>query len=75
LVVPVWQTPYASQQPFGQLVALQPHPPAMHSCPVGQATHATPPEPQSTSVFPGRQVVPAQQPAGHDVALQLLTHW
>jgi hypothetical protein len=31
LVVPVWQMPYESQQPFGQLIASQPHAPPKHS--------------------------------------------
>jgi hypothetical protein len=74
LVVPPWQTPFASQQPVGQLVESQTHTPppaaATHSCPVGQAAQAAPLAPQSALEVPGSQVVPLQHPVLQSPAAQ-----
>ena len=55
------------QQPPGQVVGLQSAqaPPAQMR--PAQSWHAAPPLPQLAPVVPGRQVVPAQQPLGHEV--------
>lgn len=63
------------QQPFGHEAASQTHwPPALHSCPVTQAAHATPPVPHElvdslayASHVP--LVPPLQHPLGHVSAL------
>jgi hypothetical protein len=62
LAVPGWQFPLASQQPFGQVVALHPHAPFTHSVPVAHAIHAAPPVPQSAFMVPASHDVPAQHP-------------
>jgi hypothetical protein len=55
------------QQPFAQLLAVQP----LHTPPVQvwvpQFWHAAPPLPQEALAVPATQVVPEQQPFGHDV--------
>jgi hypothetical protein len=62
--------PPASQQPFGQEVALQAQEPPTHANPVPHAVQAAPPVPHSELVGGFTQVVPLQQPLGHEVALQ-----
>jgi hypothetical protein len=62
LAVPGWQLPLVSQQPAGQVVALQPHTPLMHSAPVAHAMQAAPPTPHSVFNVPATQDVPSQQP-------------
>ena len=78
LVVPGWQTPFASQQPAGQLFAshkqLPPPGPATHSCPAGQALQAAPSAPHSVFEVPARQLTPLQQPVAHSAGLQKATH-
>ncbi len=57
------------QQPFGQVCVLQPvHTPSRHCCEPGQLWQLAPPAPHAAVEFPGRQVLPEQQPLGHDVA-------
>jgi hypothetical protein len=55
------------QQPFAQLLAVQP----LHTPPeqvwVPQFWQVAPPLPQEASAVPATQLVPAQQPLGHDV--------
>ncbi len=62
------------QQPFGHEVALQTHWPVvvLHIWPVPHAAHATPPVPHDVFVSDayGSQVLPLQQPFGHEVASQ-----
>ena len=70
LAVPGWQTPDASQQPFGQLVASHWHAPSTHSWPAGQVTHAAPFAPHSAFVAGFTQAVPLQQPVAQSVGLQ-----
>jgi hypothetical protein len=80
LAVPSWQTPEASQQPVGQLVASHTQTPFTHSCPDAHATQAAPAAPHSAPVFPASQVVPLQQPvaqlAGAQYGMQACPlHW
>jgi hypothetical protein len=57
-----------SQQPFGQVVALQTQAPLTHGWPAAQATHAPPPVPQDWLDVPAWQVpLPSQQPLGQHV--------
>ena len=62
------------QQPAGHDVASQTHTPVLllHSSPEEHAAHAAPPVPQEVfdSDAYGSQLLPLQQPAGHDVASQ-----
>jgi hypothetical protein len=68
----VWQTPLASQQPFGHEVALQAQAPPEQPWPPAQVAHCLPPEPQASGELPGWQTpLGSQQPLGHDVASQL----
>jgi hypothetical protein len=69
-----WQTPFASQQPFGQLAASQTHAPPTHSAPATQATQAAPPAPHAASVVPTTQSVAMQHPVGQSAGLQYATH-
>jgi len=56
------------QQPFGQLVELQPlHVPFVQVWPPGQVWQAPPPVPHEGPVSPGRQLPFEQHPVGHDV--------
>jgi hypothetical protein len=73
LAVPGWQTPDASQQPCGQLVASHWHAPSTHSWPAGQATHAAPLAPHSASVAGFTQAVPLQHPDAQSVGPQYAT--
>jgi hypothetical protein len=64
------------QQPFGQEFALQAHVPCVVShVPAAHATQAAPPVPhcEADCDESGTQVLPLQQPLGHDVASH--THW
>jgi hypothetical protein len=59
------------QQPFGQLVELQPlHVPLLQLCPVGQTSQVPPPVPQDDGLSPARQLPAEQQPCGQDVPSQ-----
>jgi len=71
--VPGWQTPCVSQQPVGQLVALQTHAPFTHACPAAHATQAPPALPHWAFVFPASQVVPLQQPVEQSADEQYAT--
>jgi hypothetical protein len=65
--LPGWQLPPASQQPSGQLAALQAaHPWLMHAlfAPAVQLTHAAALAPHAVWSVPTRQVMPSQQPSG-----------
>jgi hypothetical protein len=56
------------QQPFGQVVPLQPlHTPPTHNCAPGQLSHAPPPVPHDVALLPGRQAPAAQHPPAHEV--------
>jgi hypothetical protein len=59
------------QQP-GQVAAEQPAPhcPFAHTSPLWHCLHAAPPLPQAASALPLAHEVPAQQPPGHDFAVQ-----
>jgi hypothetical protein len=73
VLVPDSQSPEPSQQPEGQLMALQVVPwqePAMHVSPGGQASQAVPPLPHDVELVPDSQSGPLQQPAGQVDALQ-----
>lgn len=60
-----------AQQPFGQLVALQPlQCPAVQVWPAGQVVQALPPPPHELALSPLRHAPAAQQPLGHDVLSQ-----
>jgi hypothetical protein len=74
LFVPAWQTPVASQQPFGQLAASQTHAPSTHPCPDGHATQAAPFAPHAAVVGDVTQVAPLQQPFVQSPAPQYATH-
>jgi hypothetical protein len=71
LLVPGWQTPFASQQPLGQLAASHKHEPLMHSCPPPHEMQMSPFTPQAPFASPRTQVVPLQQPFGQLFA----SHW
>jgi hypothetical protein len=64
------QTPLA-QQPLGHEAASQTHSPFLHSCPMGQLTHAAPLAPQAVevSLVTGTQPELLQQPL-HELASQ-----
>jgi hypothetical protein len=73
----VWQVPVESQQPSGQLVALQPPELAQiccveHVCVEPQSWHVTPPLPQALDAVPATQIPALQQPSGQLVGEQLL---
>jgi hypothetical protein len=71
----VRQRPCASQQPCGQLVALQTQTPcALQSCPLGQSTQATPLMPQVVSELVRQTPCASQHPFGQVVALQIGRH-
>jgi hypothetical protein len=56
------------QQPFGQLLELQPlQVPLLQVWPVGQTSQLPPPVPQDDGLSPARQVPAEQQPCGQDV--------
>jgi hypothetical protein len=65
------------QQPAGHELASQTHWPLvlLHSCPAAHAPHDAPPTPHAALVSEpyGTQVLPLQQPLGHEVASQM--HW
>ena len=65
------------QQPFGQVVGLQPEQvPPLHESPPGQAVQGPPPVPQADAELPFSQVLPAQQPVGQLVESQMqLPSW
>jgi hypothetical protein len=69
MLLPGSQFPRPSQQPFGQLEALQVIPwqePALQLSPGGQGMHARPSLPQDVVLLPGSQIPAAlQQPVGH----------
>lgn len=83
-VVPGWQVPPESQQPLGQLAALQVCGRSLHTllwqaCATGveaQTAQAPPPVPQAVCVLPGWQFpLLSQQPVGHVDGLHvMLTH-
>ena len=59
------------QQPFGQLVELQPlHVPLLQVWPEGQMSQLPPPVPQEDALSPARHVPAEQQPCGQDVPSQ-----
>lgn len=69
-----WHRPSA-QQPFGQLAdehGAGPHAPAVHT-PLPHETQLVPPEPQSSVLVPGRQVLPEQQPPSQLLLSQVAT--
>jgi hypothetical protein len=68
----VWHLPLASQQPFGQELALQAHLPPPQAWPVAQGAQVAPPVPQVPMLCPlaMTQVVPLQQPPLQELALQ-----
>jgi hypothetical protein len=70
---PVLQAPVASQQPLEQALELQPQLPLAQAWPLAQAPQAAPPLPQLSPVWAvkGTQVLPLQQPLGHEAALQV----
>jgi hypothetical protein len=74
LLVPLWQTPFASQQPVAQLPALQPHTPSRHCWPAAHARQAEPFAPQAADEICVTQVEPAQQPFEQSPAPQYPTH-
>ena len=57
--------PLASQQPVGQVVALQTHMPLAHAWPAAQLPHAAPPVPQAFCAVPGWHIPPASQQPPH----------
>ncbi len=60
-----------AQHPDAQLLAVHDvHTPVWQFCDMGHGEHAVPPEPQYALVLPGSQVVPLQQPPGHEVPSQ-----
>jgi hypothetical protein len=59
------------QQPSGHWHPV--HTPAVHAWPEGHATQAMPAPPHWAAVLPGSQLLPLQQPLGHEAALH--THW
>jgi hypothetical protein len=67
----------ALQQPAGHELASQAHPaaPWLHAWPDAHPLHAAPPAPHCVLFCEayGTHVLPLQQPAGHELALQ--THW
>jgi hypothetical protein len=74
VLVPGSQFPKLSQQPFGQVIALQVAPwqaPPLHVSPAGHTLHALPPFPHAIVLVPGWQTPAAlQQPVGQVEALQ-----
>ena len=75
-VLPGWQAPLLSQQPFGQMVALQVtvdwHEPVLQTWFAPQTAQTPPPVPQACSLVPCTQLqLAAQHPVGHVLAL----HW
>jgi hypothetical protein len=66
---PDWQVPVASQQPVGQVEALQGgswQAPALQLSPVGQSAHNAPPVPQALVLVPASQNPrTSQHPIGH----------
>jgi hypothetical protein len=73
IAVPGWQAPLTSQQPMGQVAALQlpaRHAWPVHTCPGWQATHEAPPVPHAVTRLPGWQTPEAsQQPVPQVAAL------
>jgi hypothetical protein len=73
VVVPASQIPVLSQQPVGQLAALQGgglQVPALHVSPVGHAVHVAPPVPHALELDPVSQKPSvSQHPVGHVMAL------
>jgi hypothetical protein len=71
---PVWQFPFPSQQPFGQVAGPHVNPPhvPLSQKPVGgQTAHCWPLKPQAPLSVPGWQMLFwSQQPAGHVSPLQ-----
>jgi hypothetical protein len=64
----VWRHwPVLSQQPLGQLVALQTHAPLTHAWPAAQAVQAAPPVPQVVALDVWQVPVLSQQPLGQQV--------
>jgi hypothetical protein len=70
LVSPGWQTPFASQQPVGQLAASHWHTPSTHDWSAGHAVQAAPSMPHWALVGGVTHVVPTQQPVAQSAALQ-----
>jgi hypothetical protein len=72
--LPGWHTPFASQQPFGQVDLLQTHAPPTHAVPLPQVAHARPPVPHAPTIVPGWHMpLPSQQPLPHIVESQVQT--
>jgi hypothetical protein len=73
VLVPDSQIPRLSQQPFGQLVALQVvpwHDPALQESPEGHTAQALPPLPHAVVLVPDSQAPAASQhPVGHVITL------
>jgi hypothetical protein len=71
-LVDVWHLPLASQQPFGQELALQTHLPPLQVWPLAHAPQLAPPVPQVPMLCAlcTTQVVPLQQPLPQEPALQ-----
>ena len=67
-VLPASHVPL-SQQPWEQLVGVQPHAPFTHCVPGGQLTHVPPAVPHAASLCPPTHVPFWQHPFGHVVAL------
>jgi len=75
-VLPAWQTPLPSQQPFGQVVGLHTgvtHVPPWQRSVVGQTLHFSPPVPQPAALSPVVQEFPLQHPFGQLEGPQLVT--
>ena len=75
-VLPDWQTPLPSQQPFGQVAG--PHTGVTHVPPwqrsvVEQTVHCPPPVPQPAALSPVVQEFPLQHPLGQLEGPQLVT--
>lgn len=65
-----------AQQPEAQLAAVHDvHTPPWQFCSMGHDEHVEPPVPHAALVSPARQLVPEQQPPGHDVPLQTQAPW
>lgn len=68
VVLPGWQVPLLSQQPFGQLLALHAQEPFAQVWPDAQVTQAAPPVPQCLLVLVRQVPLLSQQPLGQLVA-------
>jgi hypothetical protein len=73
LLVPSWQKPSASQQPFGQLFASHWHLPLTHSCPAAHETQAAPFAPHAELVGAVTHEFPLQHPVAQSAGRQFAT--